>query len=1097
MLAGLLDEFRSLSRYRSLKNGLPTQGSSLNVGGLAGSSGSVLVAALAEDAPQMVILVIAESPGEADKVVADLDVLFSGRCRLFPQVEVMGEEEPHYEVAGERVETVEALVRGDVQIVVTTTRATAEKTMIPQSVRDKLLRVEKGTTVRLSEIVSRLDLMGYERTASVRDVAQFAVRGGIIDVYGFGMAAPTRLEWWDDEIASVRYFDIDSQRSAGETGQVTVLPVKVGSTGSRSTEKGVESAQRESLFDLLPADTLVIEKTGGRDRVERLWHDAERHIELARGRAEDVNVRDDLFLHPDKWLEARDEFARIELTEQELDVDFSLSSPVTVNRDMKALKRVIKDCSTLILCDNEGQLERLEELLSDSRYTGAGLPPNVTLALGALSGGFVMPDLLVLTDHEIFRRARRIRRRRRYSQALTSAADSLKAGDFVVHLEHGIGIYRGLDTITVGDGSAIEVSVIEYEGGDRVNVPIYRIDQLERFRAVSDGGEVVPRLDRLGSRRWARQKRKTQAAINKMAAELLDLYARRSASKGHALPPDVSWQAELESSFLYEDTPDQRLATEEIKRDMERPVPMDRLVVGDVGYGKTEIAIRAAFKAVTGGMQAAVLVPTTILAEQHGTTFGDRMADFPVRVEVLSRFKSQAKQREIIAGIRSGVVDIVIGTHRLLSADVEFKDLGLLIVDEEHRFGVRHKEKLKQMRLEVDVLTLTATPIPRTLHFALAGLRDLTLIDTPPRDRSPVLTFVELWDDAVLEEVIARELDRGGQVFFVHNRIETIATIAARVERIAPHAKIAVAHGRMRAIELDRVMREFVAGDIDVLVSTMIVESGLDVPNANTMIVDRADQFGVAQLHQLRGRVGRGHRKAYCYLLIGDNPDPEAEDRLRVLEHHTELGSGYRLAVRDMELRGAGNLLGSEQSGHAHKVGVDLFMRWMNDAVKALKGEERGEELPAPEVYFDGPANLPDDYVPDEDAKFDFYRRLARVLEVSEIAQLRDEVKDRFGPLPDVTERLFVVSELRILGTKLGVESIGVRGDAARITFRQGATPSMVKLTAALDDVQFGVEVRRTTPLSLRLTRLGAVSLGKGLVRALSAVAGKTEAIRA
>jgi transcription-repair coupling factor (superfamily II helicase) len=523
---------------------------------------------------------------------------------------------------------------------------------------------------------------------------------------------------------------------------------------------------------------------------------------------------------------------------------------------------------------------------------------------------------------------------------------------------------------------------------------------------------------------------------------------------------------------------------------------MDRLLVGDVGYGKTEIAVRAAFKVAQAGKQAAVLVPTTILAEQHGRTFRERLADFPVKVEVLSRFRSPREQAAVLARLAQGDVDIVIGTHRLLSADVSFHDLGLLVVDEEHRFGVRHKERLKALRLSVDVLTLTATPIPRTLHLSLAGLRDLTLLETPPRDRSPVLTFIEPWDDALLEEAMARELDRGGQVYFVHNRIETIATIAERARRLAPRARVAVAHGQMREPELDRVMSRFVAGEVDVLVSTMIVESGLDVPNANTMIVDRADRLGLAQLYQLRGRVGRSHRRASCYLLVPDLADPDAEARLTVLEHHTDLGSGYRIALRDLELRGAGNLLGREQSGHAQAVGFDTYLRWLQEAVETLKGmgdEGRGKgPHPAPEVVLDLPALLSEDYVPDDAARLDVYRRLARAVRPGDIQPLREELRDRFGPLPEAAERLVLVSELRALGAQAGLETVLVRGEEARLTFRRDAAPRLAALGAALDAVQFEADVRRSVPLALRLRRLGGAAIGPGLVRALAALAPDT-----
>jgi transcription-repair coupling factor (superfamily II helicase) len=715
---------------------------------------------------------------------------------------------------------------------------------------------------------------------------------------------------------------------------------------------------------------------------------------------------------------------------------------------------------------------------------------NATLGIGALDGGFVMRSLRVLTDHEIFRRARRLRRARRYRQAAPSAATGqLAAGDYVVHLDHGIGVYRGIATIQVGEAT-LEVAIVEYEGGDRLNVPLYRLDQLERYRAAGgDGDQPPPRLHRLGGTAWQRVRDRTRQAIHQMAAELLELYARRKVSAGFAFPPDTRWQRELESAFLYEDTPDQRKATEAVKRAMEQPIPMDLLLVGDVGYGKTEVAVRAAFKAVQGGKQVAVLVPTTILADQHARTFTERLADYPVRVEVLSRFRTAKEQKAVLQRLAAGEIDVIIGTHRLLSPDVTFRDLGLLVVDEEHRFGVKHKERLKALRLMVDVLTLTATPIPRTLHLSLAGLRDLVLIETPPRDRSPILTFVEPWDDGLLEEAFARELDRGGQVFAVHNRIETIETIAQRVRTLAPRARVAVGHGQMAADDLEDVMRRFVAGEVDILVSTMIVESGLDVPNANTMVVHDAHRFGLAQLYQLRGRVGRSHRRAYCYLLVPDVIDPDAEDRLKVLEHHTDLGAGYRIALKDLELRGAGNLLGAEQSGHAQAVGFDLYLRWLEETVGALRGQDGKGERPAPpEVVLDRAAHLPDTYVAADDVKLDFYRRLARAGVAGDIEQLRDELRERFGPLPEPAEALLDMARLRVVGADLGLQHVLVRGEEARLTFREGAAPRFAGLSTALDRVQLAVEVRRTVPLALRLTRLGGEALVPALVRALDRV---------
>jgi len=1127
MLPRLLEAFARLPGYRGLSAALPARGAAVTVGPLPGSSGAVLAARLAADHPQRLFLVVTDTPGAAERWLADLQVLAGGVVRHYPQREALGEEEPHLEIAGERVETLAATLAGDARVLVTTLRATAEVTRMPAAVLAGRLDVRKGAGTRPDEVIERLEAMGYERRPSVLDVGQFAVRGGIVDVFGFGMAAATRIEWWGDEPVSIRHFDLDTQRSESEIDSVTILPITPGGLavgryggreamegegrrrhepyatswggeggtgeGSRHTPYAIRGwggeAERQSLLDLLPPDAILLvdsDVEGG--EVQRIWDEAEHHLEIARRRGEDVPGREVVYLDPAAWAERWQRFARVTAVEASGEHDLRLAPPPAVERDVRRLARLVASGRTLILCDNEGQLERLDELLAGAGPRG-GVQPGATLALGALGGGFVLPELTVLTDHEIFRRARRIRRARRYRPAVQAAAGSLKPGDFVVHLEHGIGIYRGIETISVGEGgAAIEVAIVEYEGGDRLNVPLYRLDQLEPYRAApGDDDQPPPRLDRLGGARWKRRRERTEAAIRRLAAELLELYARRSLAAGFAYPPDTRWQRELESSFLYEDTPDQRSATDTVKRDLERPHPMDRLIVGDVGYGKTEVAVRAAFKAVQGGKQVAMLVPTTILAEQHGRTFGDRLADYPVLVEVLSRFRTPQEQRDVLARLKQGKVDIVVGTHRLLSADVQFQALGLVIVDEEHRFGVKHKERLKQLKLEVDVLTLTATPIPRTLHLALSGLRDLTLIETPPRDRSPVLTFVEPWDDELLEEAMARELDRGGQVFFVHNRIETIETVAERVRRLAPRARVDVAHGQMRERELDEGMRRFVGAETDVLVSTMIVESGLDVPNANTMIVHQAQQFGLAQLYQLRGRVGRGHRRAYCYLLVPDTVDPEAERRLKVLEHHTELGAGYRIALRDLELRGAGNLLGGEQSGHAQTVGIDLYMRWLDETVRAMKGESTDEILTPPDVVFEGPAHLPDVYVPDEDAKLDFYRRLARVGGVGEIAALREELRDRFGELPEEADRLLVMSELRALGARVGLETVVVRGDDARLRFRRDTHPRLMRLTAAFDEVQFAAEVRQTVPLAMRLRRLGGESIGRGLVRALTA----------
>lgn len=1089
----ILDAFERTHGARELQRLLPPRGERLALGGLPGSSPVVLAAALARSHPERLVTIVAPGPAEAERWLTDVGHLTDLPAALYPQRESLGEEEAHYDIAGERAETLFDLVNGRIRILITTARATAERTPMAatlEAARLVLHSPEEGRALAegpsLGEVTDRLREMGYQRVPTVSAVAEYSVRGGIVDLYGFGMAHPVRAEWWGDDLVSLRAFDLTTQRSLGPVADLTALPVHADFRSESA--KGSDARARRTLLELLPADALIVEEREGPDaeEVRRAWRDAEHHLEVARRLGEDVPVREELFDSPERWMRAVGKFARLTVRDTEPDLNFGFLPPERVDRDLTRLRGILAgEQPSVVLCDNDGQRERLDELLSEGNR-----PVNAALKVGALDGGFVMSTLRVLTDHEIFRRARRLRRPRRYRAAApSSATGALAAGDYVVHLDHGIGIYRGIETITVGMGT-LEVAVVEYAGGTRVNVPLYRLDLLEHYRAAGeDGDRPPPKLHTIGGTAWQKTRERARAAIRQMAGELVELYARRKITAGYAFPPDTRWQRELESGFLYEDTPDQRKATEDVKRDMELPRPMDRLLVGDVGYGKTEVAVRAAFKAVQGGKQVVVLVPTTILAEQHGRTFQERLADFPVRLEVLSRFRTAKEQAAALSRLASGETDIVIGTHRLLSPDVTLKDVGLLVVDEEHRFGVKHKERIKALRLAVDVLTMTATPIPRTLHLSLTGLRDLTLIETAPRDRSPVLTFVEPWDDGLLEEAFARELDRGGQVFVVHNRIETIETIAQRVRGLAPRARVGVAHGQQGAEELEGVMEAFVRGELDILVSTMIVESGLDVPNANTMVVHDAHRFGLAQLYQLRGRVGRSHRRAYCYLLAPDELDLQAQERLKVLEHHTELGAGYRIALKDLEIRGAGNLLGAEQSGHAHAVGFDLYLRWLEETVRALQGQGNGGEPPVPpEVALDRPSHLSDEYVPDDDAKLDIYRRLARASASGEIDALDEELRDRFGPLPAPAATLLDVARLRVLGAGLGVQQVLVQGDEARLSFRAGAAPRLTGLTRALDEVQLAAEVRRTVPLALRLTRLGGEPLVSALVRALRAV---------
>jgi transcription-repair coupling factor (superfamily II helicase) len=1102
----LIDSFQTVPAFRELAGSLPRAGESVLAAGLAGSAPVVLVAALHRARRERIWVLVETGPEAAEQATADLEALLGeGSVFLYPQRESLPyeEAEPHLEIGGARVEALEALLSGRASLLVTTARAMQELSPAVEGLDDLRLELKVGQTVRLPELAATLEGMGFERVATVEEVGQFALRGGIVDVFGFGTPEPARIELFGDEIESIRFFDILSQLSVRAVDALELLPVDLrpardeGMAAHRPAAPSPNGGEpeRRSLLDYLPPDTVVVHLAGAgtRPEMERTWAEVERlhDVEAKRGTRPESPER--LFLPP---AEAAARLARLpqlfveEAPGQALRaaLRFRALAPEAIDRDMGRLGEVLRAGAsrgeqTLILCDNQGQLERLQELLDELKVART-----VELGIGSLTGGFVLadaqPPLRLLTDHEIFRRSRRIRRRRRFrgGAALESVA-ALKPGDYVVHMDHGIGQFRRMERVRVGE-EEFETLVIEYAGGELLRVPVHRVDLIERWTSDADEA-AAPRVHRIGGKEWSRAREKTKKSIQEMTAELLELYAARSAEQGYAYSADSRWQREMESAFLFEDTPDQRQATEDVKKDMESPRPMDRLICGDVGYGKTEVAIRAAFKAVQDGKQVAVLVPTTILAEQHLHTFSERLADFPVRIEALSRFRTGKEQEEVLRRLESGEVDVVIGTHRVLSPDVTFKDLGLLVIDEEQRFGVKHKEILKQLRRTVDVLTLTATPIPRTLHFSLLGLRDMTLIQTPPRDRQPVITHVLPWTDAIIEDAIRRELDRGGQVFFVHNRVETITAVAQKVQRLVPDASIGVAHGQMREKELEAVMTRFLDGDLDILVATAIIESGLDVPRANTLIVNRADQFGLSQLYQIRGRVGRSHHRAFCYLLIPDEVQEDAERRLRVLEHYTELGSGYRIALKDLELRGAGNILGAEQSGFVHAVGLDTYLRLLEETIRQMKGDGKAGPKGLAEVSVDGAALIPDDYVPDEPQKLHFYRRLAREETVEGVEALRRELRDRYGPLPEEVETLLHTQALRLLGAELRIERILVRPWDVRLNFRQGVVPRMSSLQKTLGARQFAVEVRRPLPLSLTLTRHGTEPILPTAVAAL------------
>ncbi|MFQ5601236.1 MAG: transcription-repair coupling factor [Candidatus Krumholzibacteriia bacterium] len=696
-----------------------------------------------------------------------------------------------------------------------------------------------------------------------------------------------------------------------------------------------------------------------------------------------------------------------------------------------------------VFCDNPGQAERLRELLDD-------LADQLDFPVGELQSGFILTDhdVVVLTDREIFQRYRRRQRRRKYriSQGI-SAYEELSPGDFVVHVNYGIARYLGIQKIRV-EGSEFDCLQLVFAGGDKVYVTVDQLNIVEKY--VGKEG-VAPALTKLGTSSWERTKEKARRVINDMAKGLLELAAVRGSHRGHAFSADTHLQKELEASFIYDETPDQITAIADVKADMEKPAPMDRLVCGDVGYGKTEVAIRAAFKVVVDNKQVAVLVPTTILAQQHLATFRERLADYPVFVEMVSRLRSTRQQKEILEKVSRGEIDIIIGTHRLLSKDVHFKNLGLIVVDEEHRFGVAHKEKLKRLKKIVDVLSMTATPIPRTLNMALIGLRDMSLINTAPRDRLPVQTEIVPFDEEIIVDAMMRELDRGGQVYFVHNRVQSIDAMAGYVRRVMPAARVAIAHGQMHERELERVMLDFLDQEYDVLVSTMIIESGLDIPSVNTLVVNRADRLGLAQLYQLRGRVGRSSHKAYAYFMVprGGHTTELARRRLAALQEFEALGSGLRVAMRDMEIRGAGNILGPEQHGQLVAVGFELYCRLLEQTVAELQGREIPEDI-STRVEVDVDYRIPERYVPDPEEKMRVYKRVAACTDPEEIGALREELVDRFGALPETAANLLQVAELRLRAWSAGVDRVRVRGAKAEIVLRPGRSMTRAEIEAVV-----------------------------------------------
>ncbi len=1057
--------------------------------GLHGGAGALLLAGWHRQSGRTGLVVTADRQS-ADRLADDLEVWLGPEAVVhLPQQEVMAfdRNSPEPALVGDFIAGLDRLKTGGAFLVVTSISGLRQKVMAPGTLERGTIRLRSGQQVEMDDLCLSLAERGYRAAGMVAKVGDFARRGGLLDIFTPG-TEPLRIEFFDDEIVSVRRFDVETQRTTARGKEAVILPVShllldddamlnclarvealagepdadidpdfihdlEARLDDRLADDGLEAylpwlGATATLADYLPEGTTVFWRDPVRLKEQSGLLDGE-IPRLREGRLDReplLPAVDELVapagsltlprlqhvLLTGAWIEGDD--AGRWLGESPAGrLDFKTTGQqlrggdvVRLREDLAARQKAGE--TVLLLCDNRGQADRLAELLNDTEME----PPLTQRRVASLSAGFVWPAarLSCLTDHEFFERYRRPTRVRHRSSGLVKERASLVPGEYVVHLEYGIGRYRGLKVITV-EGAERECLQVEYAEQGMVYVPVENIDQVERYS--SDQGANPP-LARLGSGSWLKVKGKARKAIQAMAAELIDLYASRAARPGYAFPPDSPLQKALEDSFLFDETPDQLTAIADTKRDMEDPQPMDRLVCGDVGFGKTEVAIRAAFKAVDAGKQVAVLCPTTLLVQQHGETFGERFRDFPVRIETLSRFRSPAEQKEILARCAAGQVDLLVGTHRLLSRDVKFKDLGLLVVDEEQRFGVKHKERLKELRKLVDVMTLSATPIPRTLYLALMGARDMSLINTPPRDRLPIHTELCAFDRRTLVEAILREVHRGGQVFYVHNRVQTIEGTAQLIRDLLPNVRVAWAHGQMQEEKLEQIMTDFLAQKFDVLVSTTIIESGLDMPRVNTIIIDRADRFGLAQLYQLRGRVGRSSQRAFAYLMTppGERLTPEARRRLAALEEFQALGSGYHIAMRDLEIRGAGNLLGEQQHGHMEAIGFDLYCRLLEETVAELQGGGGVAPLEV-KVELRVSAYLPDDYVGDPQQKMDLYRRVARTRKVAACLRLRDEFRDRYGVLPSPVENLLRIQSLRIRAGQLGIDEI--RGSRLGLDF--------------------------------------------------------------
>lgn len=1108
----ILAPLAELGEYEDIVKALGKKGGKVNVSGCVDSQKLHMV--FGTGAAYDVRLIVTYSDIKARELLEDCRLyshdsyFYPAKDLIFYQADIHGNQ-----LTKERIAVQRRILEGAPVTIVTTFAALMAHHLPLSVLEENVLTITKESIVEEQALAGKLAAMGYEKTYQVEAPGQFAIRGGIVDIFDLTEENPVRIELWGDEVESIRTFDVLSQRSIEENmTQVSVYPATelilsqtVLEDGFRRIEKDCKERAKYFRAETKPEEAHRIE-TAVRDLKEQVtefvsyanldsyiryfYEDTMSFLDFFKernccvyldeplrigehARAVELEFRESMANRAEKGyilprqmevlFSVQETMARLEaerilaLSAMELrGFDMKFPNRFCVNarniasynnsfpelvKDLKAFKR--QGFRVLLLSASATRAKRLATDLMDedlcafySENPDRTLQPGeIMTCCGTVRKGFEYPLLkfVVISETDIFgRQQTKKKKKSTYSGQKIRDFSELKVGDYVVHESHGLGIYRGIEKVE-SDGVVRDYIKIEYRDGGNLYVLATGLDAIQKY-ASADAAKT-PKLNKLGTQEWTKTKSKVKTAVNEVARDLVELYAARREREGFAFGKDTVWQREFEEMFPYEETADQLLAIDATKDDMESHRIMDRLICGDVGYGKTEIAIRAAFKAVQDGKQVAYLVPTTILAQQHYNTFIQRMKDFPVRIEMLSRFRTAAENKKVVEDLKKGLVDIVIGTHRLLSDDVKYKDLGLLIIDEEQRFGVRHKEKIKQAKEEVDVLTLTATPIPRTLHMSLVGIRDMSVLEEAPGERQPIQTYVMEYNEEMVREAIVRELSRQGQVYYVYNRVNSIADITAQVAKLVPEATVACAHGQMKEHELEKIMYHFINGEIDVLVATTIIETGLDIPNVNTMIIHDSDSMGLAQLYQLRGRVGRSNRTSFAFLMYKKDKmlKEVAEKRLQAIKEFTDLGSGFKIAMRDLEIRGAGNLLGERQHGHMEAVGYDLYCKMLNEAVKTLKGDKKADEDFGTYVDMDVDAFIPPSYIVNEVQKLDIYKRIANLENEAECDDMRKELKDRFGVVPKSVENLIQISLIRVTAHKRYVTEI--KGKAGQVTF--------------------------------------------------------------